>query len=373
MDRWFLQGVFGNTNTLQEIPLNSLPQILGRDEHLACSISGLTVSRNHARIEQRNQELLLTDLGSSNGTFVNRQLIIVPTPIDHGDIIHLGTTELRLINRGAEHPNLFDTGSATSIMGSIKLSDRFPPGIKELEQLITTRAVNIVYQPIIRASDLSCIGYEALCRGASERLPTSPIELFRIAESFNLATSLSEMLRTQAVVVAIQHNLQGELLINTHPAELLNPARLVDSMVVLRKNHPHTRITLEIHEHAMTEDGNLLQTLKQELGQLNIKLAFDDFGVGQSRLMEMIEAQPNLIKFDKKLIENIDKADATRLHLINSLIHFARELKIETLAECVACEAEYNTCKNMGFEYFQGYYFEKPQAPEFFHTPKYQP
>lgn len=365
MDRWFLQGIFGTTNTLQEIPLNPLPQILGRDEKLACSISAATVSRNHARVEILNQQLLLTDLGSSNGTFVNRQRISAPTVIDHGDIIHLGTTELRLINRGAEH-NLSDTGNATCIMRAPSLSDRFPTGIRELEQLIAARSVKMVYQPIIRASDLACIGYEALCRGDNLNLPTSPSELFRIAESFNLATPLSEMLRTQAVAVAEQHNLQGDLLINTHPSELQNPDRLIGSMVQLRKHHPRQLITLEIHEHAIMEDGNLLETLKQELSQLNIKLAFDDFGVGQSRLMEMIETQPNLIKFDKKLIENIDTADTTRIHLINSLIHFAKELKIETLAECVACEAEFNTCKNMGFDYYQGYYFAKPHPPEFF-------
>lgn len=365
MDRWFLQGIFGTTNTLQEIPLNPLPQTLGRDEHLTCTISAPTVSRNHARIEIYNQMLLIVDLGSSNGTFVNRQRISVPTAIDHGDIIHLGTTELRLINRGPEH-NLSDTGNSTCIMHIPSLSDRFPTGIRELEKLIVTRAVKMVYQPIIRASDLACSGYEALCRGASVNLPTSPMELFRIAESFNLATLLSEMLRTEAVAVAELHNLQGDLLINTHPSELQNPDRLIGSMVQLRKTHPRPSIILEIHEHAIMEDDNLLQTLKQELSRLNIKLAFDDFGVGQSRLMEMIETQPDLIKFDKKLIENIDTADTTRIHLINSLIHFAKELKIETLAECVACEAEFITCKEMGFEYYQGYHFAKPQPPEFF-------
>jgi EAL domain-containing protein (putative c-di-GMP-specific phosphodiesterase class I) len=370
MNRWFLQGSFNAANSMQEIPLNPLPQILGRDEQLTCSVTGATVSRNHARVDQHGQQLLLTDLGSSNGTFVNRQRIVAPTLIDHGDIIHLGTIELRLINRGTGKPSVPDTNNATRIMGQAKLSDRFPPGIKELEELIHTCAINMVYQPIIRASDLSCIGYEALCRGASARLPTSPLELFRIAESFSLETPLSEMLRAQAVLVAEKYRLQGDLFINTHPSELQNPDRLIGGLVELRKLHPNTGIVLEIHEHAMTDDSNLLSRLKQELTKLNIKLAFDDFGVGQSRLMEMIEAQPNIIKFDKKLVENIDTADVARIQLVESLLRFAKDLKIETLAECVATEAEYKTCKGMGFEYYQGYYFEKPKAPEFFQQPQ---
>lgn len=361
MNLWFLQTALDSSHNLQEIALNHFPQILGRDEDLPCVVRGATVSRNHARLELNNGKLLIADLDSSNGTFVNRQRITTPVSIDHGDIIHLGSTELRLINRGQEPAN-----NATRIMGKTKLSDTFPAGIKELEELIAQATVNIVYQPIILASNLSRIGFEALCRGASASLPTNPLELFRIAESFNLETALSEMLRSQALLTAEKFNLQGEFLLNTHPTELQKIDRLISSIRLLRKRHPALSITIEIHEHAITEDGNILPALKHELRQLNMKLAFDDFGVGQSRLMEMIEAQPDLIKFDKKLIENIDSADTSRIHLIKSLIGFAQELKIATLAECVATEAEFQRCQALGFEYYQGYHFAKPQMPDFF-------
>jgi EAL domain-containing protein (putative c-di-GMP-specific phosphodiesterase class I) len=370
MGRWFLQGAFSNSQTLQEIPLNPLPQILGRDTQLAFAVQGPTVSRHHARIEEMGRELVLTDLGSSNGTFVNRQRICALTSIDHGDIIHLGSTELRLINRSLDlAAESHQSSDATCIMTNARLSDRFPTGIKELENLIATRNIKMVYQPIIRASDLQCIGYEALCRGANEKLPGSPLDLFRIAESFNLETDLSEMLREEAFAVAEKTQLDGEILVNTHPIELRDPDRLINSMAQLRQHYPQRLITLEIHEHAMTDDDDLLKQLKQKLKALNIKLAFDDFGVGQSRLMEMIEAEPDLIKFDKKLIEQIHMADANRVRLVNSLLSFAKELKIQTLAECVGDGDEYDTCNSMGFDFYQGFYFEKPKPATFFTDP----
>lgn len=368
MGRWFLQGTFSDATTLQEIPLRYGPQILGRDKQLSYAINSPTVSRNHARIEPRDHQFLLTDLGSSNGTFVNHQRITRPTLVDHGDIIHLGPHELRLIYRASRQSTLLP-GNSTRIMNTAKLDARFPSGIKELQQLIDTSAVNIVFQPIRRASDLACTGYEALCRGTHSGLPSSPLELFTIAESFNLATALSEMLRREALASAAKHQLQGDLLLNTHPAELQNPTRLIASLAQLRQGHPERGITLEIHERAMTDDDNLLSKLKDELHQLEIKLAFDDFGVGQSRLMEMIEAKPDLIKFDKKLIENIDSADSSRIQLVKSLLSFAKTLQITTLAECVCNEAEYQTCNALGFEYYQGYHFGKPQPPGFF-TPQ---
>lgn len=364
MMRWYLQEAQQDSHTLHEIPLNPLPQILGREPNLHCVVNGPTVSRNHARLEQQGKRLVLTDLGSSNGTFVNRQRIMAPTVVDHGDIIHLGSTELRLIQRSLEEEKNFTQSNTTRFMGSAELSGRIPAGLRDLEDLIAHKSVKIVYQPIIRANDLACVGYEALCRGASTRLPTNPMELFTIAESFNLAAQLSEMLREQALNVAEQFHVKGDLLINTHPSEVTDPERLLADMRSLRERHPNRSITLEIHEHAVTDDGDLLAQMKLFLNKLNIKLAFDDFGVGQSRLMEMIEAKPDLIKFDKKLIENIDTAESTRVKLIDSLLQFAKELNINCLAECVGTEAEYQTCAKMGFEYYQGFYFAKPQPPE---------
>ncbi len=366
MGRWFLQGAFSNATTLQEIPLNPLPQVLGRDAHLVCVIQNPTVSRQHARVETYEQQLLLTDLNSSNGTYVNRQRINTPTLIDHGDIIHLGTSELRLINRAAETLQVRQPDDVTRILGTPTLSDKFPAGIKELQQLIELHSVNIVYQPIIRAKDLQCVGYEALCRGADPHLPMSPLDLFKIAESFNLEVQLSEMLRNQSLAQAHRYQLGGEMLINTHPAEIANPDRLIQHLTQLHQQYPHSRMTLEIHEQSITEDSHLLKQLKKELRKLTIKLAFDDFGVGQSRLMEMIEAKPDLIKFNKKLIEEIHLGGTTRIHLVRTLLNFAKELKIATLAECVCSTEEYNTCRVMGFEFYQGYHFEKPRPAEFF-------
>ena len=136
------------------------------------------------------------------------------------------------------------------------------------------------------------------------------------------------------------------------------------SLQEIRAAFPTAPLTLEIHEHAITDNMGSLKHLKQELGHMNIPLAFDDFGVGQSRLLEMVEAQPHLIKFDKVLIENIDQADTSRLNLITHLKDLARSLRIQILAECVGTEAEYRTCRELGFDYYQGFYLGRPEPVE---------
>src|SRR4051794_23845682 len=54
------------------------------------------VSRRHARLELHDGTLIVTDLDSSNGTFINNAAITQPTAARRGDVVRIGDTELRL-------------------------------------------------------------------------------------------------------------------------------------------------------------------------------------------------------------------------------------------------------------------------------------
>jgi len=55
------------------------------------------VSRRHAEIEERNGGLVVTDLGSSNGTFVNGTRITSAQTLQPGDTVQVGTTVLKVV------------------------------------------------------------------------------------------------------------------------------------------------------------------------------------------------------------------------------------------------------------------------------------
>lgn len=68
--------------------------IIGRDED-QCQVvlpNDTQVSRLHARLEESGGNWLLTDLGSSNGTFVNGVRVQAPTLVSPGDQIIVGQT-----------------------------------------------------------------------------------------------------------------------------------------------------------------------------------------------------------------------------------------------------------------------------------------
>ena len=75
----------------------------GRDSGNGGSLGGdPEISREHARVTRASSgELLIQDLGSTNGTFVNGHRIAAPTPIRPGDVIELGGSKVELAGNGA--------------------------------------------------------------------------------------------------------------------------------------------------------------------------------------------------------------------------------------------------------------------------------
>ena len=59
-------------------------------------------------------------------------------------------------------------------------------------------------------------------------------------------------------------------------------------------------MVLEIHEASVTSSEMILK-LREDLRALDMGLAFDDFGAGQARLVELGEVRPDCLKFDMKL------------------------------------------------------------------------
>ena len=86
----------------------------------------------------------------------------------------------------------------------------------------------------------------------------------------------------------------------------------------------------------------------------------DDFGAGQARLLELVEVPASYLKFDISLIHEIDKASVAPRELVALLLELARKMSIATLAEGISRVEEMEVCRDLGFEYFQGYYFGRP-------------
>lgn len=69
---------------------------IGRAEAAVVRLEDSYLSQHHARIRQRDGAWILEDLGSTNGTFLNRERIGGAQPIDVGDTIQVGSVVLEV-------------------------------------------------------------------------------------------------------------------------------------------------------------------------------------------------------------------------------------------------------------------------------------
>jgi hypothetical protein len=73
------------------------------------------VSRRHALVRAGAEGLVIEDLGSSNGTFVNDRRISTPTPLRSGDVVKLGQTSFDVeVEPGAQPTTVRETMSPPS-------------------------------------------------------------------------------------------------------------------------------------------------------------------------------------------------------------------------------------------------------------------
>ena len=99
---------------------------------------------------------------------------------------------------------------------------------------------------------------------------------------------------------------------------------------------------------------------RSRLDDLDIRLAFDDFGAGQARLVELTETSPDNVKYDIELIRGLDKATPRRLRTLSTLVRMVRDLGIATLAEGTETLGEAEARREIGFELAQGIHFGRP-------------
>lgn len=70
--------------------------IIGRGEKCHLVLDDSYVSQMHARIFNREGAIMVEDLGSTNGTYLNRRRITSPTELQRGDRVKIGKTVLEM-------------------------------------------------------------------------------------------------------------------------------------------------------------------------------------------------------------------------------------------------------------------------------------
>ena len=226
-----------------------------------------------------------------------------------------------------------------------------------IEAVIATEDFELHFQPIIDLSEIRLKGFEVLTRFQ----PTpyrSPDKWFAEADAVGLGVELELAVLRKALKLAPELPEDLSLGLNLSP-ECLMSEGLLDSCF----DRSSDRFIFEMTEHVAVRDypaliGRILHYKTQ-----GVRIAGDDAGAGYSSLSHIVQLQPDLIKLDMTLTQNINK-DPIRRSLANALVYFAKDAGAEIVAEGVETSLEHDTLAALGAHYGQGYFYSKPMPLE---------
>ena len=116
----------------------------------------------------------------------------------------------------------------------------------------------------------------------------------------------------------------------------------------------------EVTEGEQITDQAKLKRIFESYSKRGFITAIDDFGSGYAGLAWLTSLRPAVLKLDIGLIRDIDK-DTAKQAVLKGILTVCCELKTRVLAEGVETKAELDYLAEAGIDWFQGYYFAKPQ------------
>jgi len=226
-------------------------------------------------------------------------------------------------------------------------------------------------QPQIDGSSGEIVGVEVLSRwNHPEFGELSPLEFIEVAEQSSTIAPLTYHLLIEVFKKMkeweMRYGWKLRTAINMTPSLLANPIFFDDFFRLMDEYE----IQPELIEIEITEQAELTyseRTLENLLlcKSKGISIAIDDFGTGFSMIAYLTHYPINKIKIDKFFIRKIGQ-DSKSEAVLTSLIHFAKSIECELLAEGVERPEEVAFLKANECTIYQGYLYDKPMQVDDF-------
>jgi diguanylate cyclase (GGDEF)-like protein len=233
----------------------------------------------------------------------------------------------------------------------------------EFHKLIEEQRISSVYQPIVSLQDGQVMGYEALTRGPVDGPFHSPLAMFQYAEQQGELYRLERLAREKAIQGSILEHGQQLLFINISSHVLEDPGFIPGKTLEILQKYGlrPSNVVFEITERSSIEDFTLAKKILAHYRTQGYRIAIDDAGAGYSSLQAIAELQPDFIKIDRSLIENIH-SNKVKAYILETFVTFAQKMNISLIAEGIEQVEELAKLTQMGVHYAQGFLLGKPST-----------
>jgi PAS domain S-box-containing protein len=232
--------------------------------------------------------------------------------------------------------------------------------VSMIKKAINSSKIVSYFQPIIHNQTQKIAKYESLVRLIDEDNNV-------ISPFFFLETSKKSNYYTQITNIVLEHsfsilkNCNVDISINLSAIDIEQRHTREKILKLLEHNRTHaSRVVFELLEDENIKEFEVIKEFIRNVKDFGVKIAIDDFGAGYSNYERLLDYQPDILKIDGCLIRNIETSSYS-LSVVKSIVTFAKEQNIQTIAEFIENESIFNIIKELGVDFSQGYYFGKPE------------
>ncbi len=126
---------------------------------------------------------------------------------------------------------------------------------------------------------------------------------------------------------------------------------------------PAEKLCIEVTEMVALGELGVSSEWITQLREQGIKVALDDFGSGFASYAYLRHLPLDLLKIDGTFISGIEH-DPINQAMVNSMQQIAQQLGLKTVAEFVESQATLDCLRDLGIDYAQGYFIDRPKPLE---------
>lgn len=234
----------------------------------------------------------------------------------------------------------------------------------DFEDALTAGQICMHLQPIFN-SEGRVIGAEALARwNHPQRGILEPDLFLPVLERSGLIHKLDTLIWENAACLLEEWSKRGidemSVSVNVSFKDIFY-IDIADAFkqLLLKHNFNPQNLKIEFTEAALTKSLTQTTDLFEKLKQLGFMVGIDDFGHGYSSLNFLKDVNADILKMDMILIRENERSERVQT-IIKFIVDISKAMNMKLISEGVETAEQLKTLKDLGFSYFQGFYFSKP-------------
>ncbi|WP_449385830.1 putative bifunctional diguanylate cyclase/phosphodiesterase [Cellulomonas soli] len=229
----------------------------------------------------------------------------------------------------------------------------------------TTPELVMHYQPKVALATGRTVGFEALMRW---RHPTrgliAPTVFVPLAEQSGLIHDITRFALTECVTQLARWRTEGHdvpvaVNLSAHDVTTSHVVELIESLL---SDHavPAALLDVEITETALVADRSRVVPVLERLGELGVRVAIDDFGIGNTSISQLRDLPVDELKIDRLFVSDLREGGRDGAEVVvQAMVDLAHSFGLRVVAEGVEDEYIARILRGLGVDHAQGFLYSE--------------